>query len=85
MTKTPGDDPSGNGRAEVAVKAFKNQIRRTLREAEEDSKWWPWALRYLNEVNRCVRMETKPEWPRFFAGGEGEKKDMEQRRPFYTS
>lgn len=65
LTKTPGDDPSGNGRAEVAVKAFKNQIRRTLREAEEDSKWWPWALRYVNEVNRCVRMETKPEWPRF--------------------
>ena len=65
LTKTPGDDPSGNGRAEMAVKAFKNYIRRTLRQAFEDAKWWPWALRYVNEVERCIRMDQKPEWPRF--------------------
>ena len=77
LTKTPGDDPSGNGRAEVAVKAFKNQVRRTLRQAEEDSSWWPWALRYVNEVNRCVRMETKPDRPKFLRS-EGEEEDLEQ-------
>ena len=49
----------------MAVKDFKNQIRRTLRQASEDAKWWPWALRYVNEVYRCVRMETRPSWPRF--------------------
>ena len=65
LTKTPGDDPAANGRAEMAVKDFKNQIRRTLRQASEDAKWWPWALRYVNEVYRCVRMETRPSWPRF--------------------
>ena len=65
LTKIPGDDPSGNGRAEMAVKAFKNYIRRTVRQASEDAKWWPWALRYANEVERCIRMDQKPEWPRF--------------------
>ena len=65
LTKTPGDDRSGNGRAEMAVKAFKNYIRRTLRQSFEDAKWWPWALRYVNEVERCIRMDQKPEWPRF--------------------
>ena len=65
LTRTAGDDPRGNGRAEVAVKAFKNYIRRTLRQASVDAKWWPWALRYSNEVQRCIRMGTKPDWPRF--------------------
>ena len=65
LTKTPGDDPAANGRAEMAVKDFKNQIRRTLRQAGEEAKWWPWALRYVNEVYRCIRMETRPNWPRF--------------------
>ena len=49
----------------MAVKAFKNYIRRTLRQSFEDAKWWPWALRYVNEVERCIRMDQKPEWPRF--------------------
>ena len=65
ITRTPGDDPRGNGRAEVAVKAIKTQIRRTLSQACEDSKWWPWACRYVTEINRCVRLDEKPEWPRF--------------------
>ena len=65
ITRTPGDDPRGNGRAEVTVKAIKTQIRRTLRQAFETSKWWPWACRYVTEINRCVRLDEKPEWPGF--------------------
>ena len=65
LSKTSGDDPQANGRAENTVKALKNHIRRTLRSACEDSSWWPWALRYVNEVHRCVRMDEKPQWPRF--------------------
>ena len=65
VTKTAGDDPQGNGRAEVAVKAIKAQVRRTLRQAELDSSHWPWALRYVDEINRCVRRGTTPDWPRF--------------------
>ena len=65
ITRTPGDDPRGNGRVENTVKAIKTQIRRALGQACEDAKWWPWACRYVTEVNRCVRMATTPEWPRF--------------------
>ena len=53
LTKTSGDDPKANGRAEVVVKGAKNQVRRILLHAQVDSSWWPWALRYLNEVYRC--------------------------------
>ena len=66
VTKTAGDDPQGNGRAEVAVKAIKSQIRRTLRQAGLDSAHWPWALRYVDELNRCVRKGTQPNWPPFY-------------------
>ena len=65
LTRTSGDDPRGNGRAEVCVKAIKDQVRRTLRQAGRDSSMWPWALRYVNEINRCVRLGVKPWWPRF--------------------
>eukprot|EP00438_Fugacium_kawagutii_P016096 Skav225959 [mRNA] locus=scaffold6030:76316:83572:- [translate_table: standard] len=65
VTRTPGDDPRGNGRAEQAVKCLKNQIRKALLQAHQTAKWWPWALRYVNEVNRCFRMGTKPHWPAF--------------------
>ena len=30
LSRTPGDDPQGNGRAELTVKSIKAQIRRTL-------------------------------------------------------
>ena len=66
VTKTAGDDPQGNGRAEVAVKAIKSQIRRTLRQAGLDSAHWPWALRYVDELNRCVRKGIQPNWPPFY-------------------
>ena len=66
VTKTAGDDPQGNGRAEVAVKAIKSEIRRTLRQAGLDSAHWPWALRYVDELNRCVRKGIQPSWPPFY-------------------
>ena len=65
VTKTAGDDLEGNGRAEVAVKALKTQVRRTLRQATVDSSYWPWALRHVDEINRCVRRGTTPRWPQF--------------------
>ena len=65
ITRTAGDDPRGNGRAEMAVKAIKTQIRRALSQACTTARWWPWACRYVTEVNRCVRLDEKPEWPRF--------------------
>ena len=65
MTKTAGDDPRGNGRAEVTVKQIKEQVRRILRQAEEGARWWPWAVRYVGELNRCQRLDKKPDFPRF--------------------
>ena len=65
LTRTSGDDPKANGRAEVTVKSVKNQLRRILLHAGVDSSWWPWALRYLNEIYRCQRLDKKPEFPRF--------------------
>ena len=53
LTRTSRDDPRANGRAEATVKAVKNQVRRVLMQAKVGSEWWPWALRYLNEVYRC--------------------------------
>ena len=51
LTKTAGDEPQSNGRAENAVKVVKNMVRKILRNAGEDSKWWPWAVRYCNELS----------------------------------
>ena len=65
LTRTAGDDPKSNGRAEVTVKSVKNQLRRILLHAEVESSWWPWALRYLNEIYRCQRLDKTPEFPRF--------------------
>ena len=65
LTKTPGDDPRANGRAELAVKCMKSQIRRALLQGNTDSSMWPWAARYVNEVNRCNRVGTTPNWPPF--------------------
>eukprot|EP00438_Fugacium_kawagutii_P013287 Skav225459 [mRNA] locus=scaffold881:75571:82572:- [translate_table: standard] len=64
-TRTPGDDPRGNGRAEVAVKTIKTQVRRLLRQAEVGSEWWPWAVRYVSEMNRCYRIHEFPKFPGF--------------------
>eukprot|EP00434_Breviolum_minutum_P006947 symbB.v1.2.006133.t1/scaffold365.1/size219215/8 len=65
LTRTPGDDPQSNGRAEVAVQSLKTQVRRTLRSAGVGSEWWPWALRYVNEMNRAYRTDRRPDWPSF--------------------
>ena len=65
LTRTPGDDPRANGRAEVAVKSVKTQIRRILLQAEANSSWWPWATRFVNELNRAARIGKKPDWPPF--------------------
>ena len=65
ITRTSGDDSRGNGRAEVSVKSFKLQIRRTLLQGNLTQDHWPWALRYVNEVNRCWRIAKEPDWPSF--------------------
>ena len=65
LTRTPGDDPRANGRAEVAVKSVKTQIRRVLLQAEAGPSWWPWATRFVNELNRAARIGKKPDWPPF--------------------
>ena len=65
LTQTPGDDHQGNGRVEQTVKELKNQVRRTLLQGGADSAWWPWALRYVAEVNRSFRTGKEPNWPSF--------------------
>ena len=65
LTKTAGDDPRGNGRAEVTVKQIKEQVRRILRQAEVGARWWPWAVRYVGELNRCQRLDKTPNFPSF--------------------
>ena len=67
LTRTPGDDPRSNGRAETAVKSIKTQIRRILLQAGAEAKWWPWATRYVNELNRAARVGNRPDWPLFLA------------------
>ena len=65
LTKTAGDDPRGNGRAEVTVKQVKEQVRRILRQAEVGARWWPWAVRYVGELNRLRRLDKTPDFPSF--------------------
>ena len=65
LTRTPGDDPRANGRAETAVKSLKTQIRRVLLQAQAEPTWWPWATRYVNELNRAARLAKSPDWPPF--------------------
>ena len=36
-----------------------------MRSAGVGSEWWPWAARYVNEVNRCFRLGTTLSWPGF--------------------
>ena len=54
-----GDDPRANGRAEVAVNSIKIQIRCVLLQAEANASWWPWATRFVNELNRASRVGKK--------------------------
>ena len=39
LTRTPGDNPRANDRMEVAVKSFKAQIRRLLKQAVVGNKY----------------------------------------------
>ena len=64
-TRTPGDDPRANGRAEVAVQSVKTMIRRVMIQAGATSEWWPWAVRYVNELLRNFRITTPLEFPGF--------------------
>lgn len=52
VTKTAGDEPQSNGRAETTVKIFKNMVRKALHQAGEKAKWWPWALKHCSEVQK---------------------------------
>ena len=56
LTKTAGDDPRGNGRAEV--KQIKEQVRRILRQAEVGARWC-----YVGELNSCRRLDKLPDFP----------------------
>ena len=64
-TRTPGDDPRANGRAEVSVQNVKALLRRTLYQAGAGSEMWPLALRHVNEVLRNQRIASTKEFPRF--------------------
>ena len=65
VTKTAGDEPQSNGRAELSVKVVKNMVRKALTQAEEGAKWWPWALRHSYEVLRCRRIHEPPSFSPF--------------------
>lgn len=65
LTKTAGDEPQSNGRAENTVRVVKKMVRKILHGAGEDSKRWPWAVRYCNEVLRMKRLREPPEFPPF--------------------
>ena len=65
LTKTAGDEPQSNGRAEATVKKTKTMIRKALHHGGKDAKWWPWAARYVNEVLRCHRIYETPSFPTF--------------------
>jgi len=65
ITRTPGDDPQGNGRAEVAIQGITRQIRATLHQAEKGWEWWPMAARHAAEVLRYARIDRKVDVPPF--------------------
>ena len=84
LTRTPGDDPRSNGRAENSVKSIKTQVRRILLQAEADAKWWPWATRFVNELNRAARLGKRPDWPPFLTTVKVRKRKW-RRGTFETS
>ena len=65
FTRTPGDDPQANGRAEVAVQAVKNMIRRSLHESQADAEMWPQVARHINEVLCKQRRGETVDFPPF--------------------
>ena len=65
LTRTPGDDPRANGRVEVAVKSFKTQMRRLLKQADVGSECWPLAARCADALNRSWRLGDAPSFPPF--------------------
>ena len=66
LTRTAGDDPQGNGRAEVAVYAINRQVRATLLQAGAEVSLWPLAARHAGEVLRCARIGKEvPDFPPF--------------------
>ena len=67
QTFTAGVDPQGNGRAERAVQATKDQVRKTLRPANLGPDFWPLAVRHLNSAWRLQRIESKEKIPPFWA------------------
>ena len=49
------------------MKTIKTQIRRVLLQAEAPGSWWPWATRFVNELNRAARIGKRPDWPPFLS------------------
>eukprot|EP00435_Cladocopium_sp_Y103_P015032 s3627_g3.t1 len=78
LSRTPGDDPQGNGRAEQTVKSIKAQMRRTLLQGGVKEDKWPWVLRYINEVNRCWRQGVDPSFPPFYEAGSSAEEALEE-------
>jgi hypothetical protein len=49
-TTTTADDPAANGRAEEAVGFYKRKGRTVLRGSGLSTKFWPYAIQYVNEA-----------------------------------
>ena len=79
ITRTPGDDPQGNGRAEVAIQGITRQIRATLHQAEKGWEWWPMAARHAAEVLRYARIDRKVDVPPFMEEVLVRKETLEKR------
>eukprot|EP00435_Cladocopium_sp_Y103_P064984 s603_g26.t1 len=62
-TRTAGDQPQSNGRAEQSVGEVKARIRRMLKAAEADFSRWPLAARCLHEKLRAEALGLKPSPP----------------------
>ena len=65
LTRTPGDDPQGNGRAEVAIQAITRQVRAALHQSGKGWEWWPMAARHVAETLRSHRTDKKVDFPPF--------------------
>ena len=65
VTRTAGDDPQANGRAEVAVQYIKTMVRKALHEAQVETDLWPLAARHINEVLHCSRRGDAVTFPGF--------------------